>query len=634
MTTPLYKEALIESQKLRQLAIEEAKQAVLDSITPHIKSILEKEISGPSSNLFEEEELPADGLDPMAQANPLEAPPADVPPPQMDSATVPPTETVTTPAAETTALPSVDAAPIPSPSMGGMPLPGPDGTITIDLNAMFDSKAGTNPTQGVEQPPIQTQEPAAPLPATDEALPADPSLDPIGQEMSSEPPLPTDEIPPPADSLPQDDQNLQPLRENITRVERSILKTIAEKKLTNYAKSSFEKQLFDLFEVVQTLKATKKNNLKVDEARLNHIYGKLQKDNNSYQGQIKENKEMATKSLKAFTAALFEEASAGFGDSSESPSKDVVNSMNGAAGEKASKKAMSASKSTPVEDPGKDQSLTVSESEEMEMLEAELREMLGEEEEEVMEEEVEEEADLKEQLRALKLKEAKVLRKLKECGMGGTPVINIEIQTGEGGAEVNASGMGEEEPEMDMGVEDGMADDSVDFGGPDGEVELVDDSEEEVADGSDMESELGSGEEESEEEEEETAEVEESPSMVAENKNLKKQLSETQMLMARSLYVNKLFARDNLSGTQKRKIVEYLDGARTIQEAKEVYGRIKKVLDESASKTAVNEGKKKTVGSSSSATRKASINESVDNSGLINWTADTNRWQTLAGIKK
>lgn len=630
MTTPLYKEALIESQKLRQLAIEEAKQAVLDSITPHIKSILEKEISGPSSNLFEEEELPADGLDPMAQPNPLEAPATDAPPPpQMDSATVPPTETVTTPAAETTALPSVDAAPIPSPSMGGMPLPGPDGTITIDLNAMFDSKAGTNPTQGVEQPPIQTQEPAAPLPATDEALPADPSLDPIGQEMPSEPS--------PTGSLPQEDQNLQPLRENITRVERNILKTIAEKKLTNYAKSSFEKQLFNLFEVIQTLKAAKKNNLKVDEARLNHIYGKLQKDNNSYQGQIKENKEMATKSLKAFTAALFEEASAGFGDSSESPSKDIVNSMNGAAGEKASKKAMSASKSTPVEDPGKDQSLTVSESEEMEMLEAELREMLGEEEEEVMEEEVEdheeEAADLKEQLRALKLKEAKVLRKLKECGMGGTPVINIEIQTGEGGAEVNASGMGAEEPEMDMGAEDEMADDSVDFGGPDGEVELVDDSEE--ADGSDdMESELGSGEEESEEEEEETAEVEESPSMVAENKNLKKQLSETQMLMARSLYVNKLFARDNLSGTQKRKIVEYLDGARTIQEAKEVYGRIKKVLDESASKTAVNEGKKKTVGSSSSVTRKASINESVDNSGLINWTADTNRWQTLAGIKK
>lgn len=623
MTTPLYKEALIESQKLRQLAIEEAKQAVLDSITPHIKSILEKEISGPSSNLFEEEELPADGLDPMAQPNPLEAPATDAapPPPQMDSATVPPTETVTTPAAETTALPSVDAAPIPSPSMGGMPLPGPDGTITIDLNAMFDSKAGTNPTQGVEQPPIQTQEPAAPLPATDEALPADP----IGQEMPSEPS--------PTGSLSQDDQNLQPLRENITRVERNILKTIAEKKLTNYVKSSFEKQLFGLFEAVQTLKATKKNNLKVDEARLNHIYGKLQKDNNSYQGQIKENKEMATKSLKAFTAALFEEASAGFGDSSESPSKDIVNSMNGAAGEKASKKAMSASKSTPVEDPGKDQSLTVSESEEMEMLEAELREMLGEEEEEVMEEEVEdheeEAADLKEQLRALKLKEAKVLRKIKECGMGGTPVINIEIQTGEDGAEVNTSGMGEEEPEMDMGAEDGMADDSVDFGGPDGEVELIDDSEEEVEDGSDMESELGSDEEESEEEE-----VEESPSMVAENKNLKKQLSETQMLMARSLYVNKLFARDNLSGTQKRKIVEYLDGARTIQEAKEVYGRIKKVLDESASKTAVNEGKKKTVGSSSSVTRKASINESVDNSGLINWTADTNRWQTLAGIKK
>ena len=106
---------------------------------------------------------------------------------------------------------------------------------------------------------------------------------------------------------------------------------------------------------------------------------------------------------------------------------------------------------------------------------------------------------------------------------------------------------------------------------------------------------------------------------VNETVTLRKQLDETQLLTARSLYLNKLFVRDDLSGAQKRKIVEYLDSARTIAEAKEIYNRVTRVLNTAKKSGVVTE----------SATRPAGmLNEAVEPS------FDTTRWQILAGVKK
>ena len=107
--------------------------------------------------------------------------------------------------------------------------------------------------------------------------------------------------------------------------------------------------------------------------------------------------------------------------------------------------------------------------------------------------------------------------------------------------------------------------------------------------------------------------------LVNENKVLKAQLQETQLLTARSLYVNKLFVREGLTGTQKRKIVEYLDSARTVTEAKEIYNRVSRVLDK--------------------AEKKGIVSESTDrrSAQMLNESApcfDTSRWQVLAGVKK
>ena len=102
---------------------------------------------------------------------------------------------------------------------------------------------------------------------------------------------------------------------------------------------------------------------------------------------------------------------------------------------------------------------------------------------------------------------------------------------------------------------------------------------------------------------------------------LRTQLNETQLLTARSLYLNKLFVRDDLSGTQKRKIVSYLDSARNLAEAKEIYNRVVRVLNTAKKSGMMNE----------SASGRAVITET---SQFVEPSFDISRWQMLAGMKK
>ena len=210
MTTPLYKEALIESQKLRELAIEEAKQAVLNSITPQIKLILEKEISGTETGLFEEELPPVEEPQPPAEAAlptdnlpPQQSQPVDAmggtnqTPPQTDSGVIPPLDTITpSVTAETDPLSTTEPAPIVSPSMGGLPVPGPDGNITVNIETLWNSLSGQTPEASTVEPaPISTPE-----------------------EVSA--PLET-ETPSP-EMMPTED--LAPLQEQIAKIENEIFK--------------------------------------------------------------------------------------------------------------------------------------------------------------------------------------------------------------------------------------------------------------------------------------------------------------------------------------------------------------------------------------------------------------------------
>ena len=642
MTTPLFKEALIESKRLREIASEEAKQAVLESISPLIKQMLDKEIAGVGL-LFEEEET-----DPLA-------PPTDSITAAPTDATTPPTDTATTPpVAAPMDMASPMAAPIPT-AAGGMniPMPGPDGKITVDIEDLFQSTPEDQEpvvTGGAATPPADLGAGAVTTPEVPAATPAPEAA------LAGETPIPGgEEVPPAEENKPPAITEHSSFKKELSFLEKRLEECIRDNSVSSsFVREATQNKLFGLYESLEVLRASGKINSTIaslEEGRLELLYSRLQetaKEVNSYSGQSKKELNMSTKSLKAFAKALFEEASAGFGDDGEASEK-IINSNEK---EKPSNHAMKASKSTPVEDPGKKASLTVSESleeEEMMKLENELKEMFGTMEEEemndtpseeegampMMEDAYEEEEEVKKEalsrkLKALKEQTRKIQKELAECGMGGgTPVnVNITVDTGEG-AEVHGLGGEEEveEPTEPMGDNDlgSLGSEEGDVGDGDGdddddEIEIVDD-------------------EETPDEEEETppshslAEGKKNK-VLAENQSLKVQLNETQLLMARSLYVNKLFARDNLSGDQKRKIVEYLDSARTIQEAKDVYGRIKNILDGSSG--SVNESKKTAkTGSGSANTRSGglrSLNES--NTNVRNWSFDTSRWAHLAGITK
>ena len=109
---------------------------------------------------------------------------------------------------------------------------------------------------------------------------------------------------------------------------------------------------------------------------------------------------------------------------------------------------------------------------------------------------------------------------------------------------------------------------------------------------------------------------------IAENRELKKQLTEMNLFNAKLLYVNKLIQNRNVSSKQQRAIVEALDNAKTIREAKLVYEGLTRSLN---NKKSLSEGTRRVLGSSSKPTRSGSA--------TVNESTQTNRWATLAGIK-
>jgi hypothetical protein len=111
--------------------------------------------------------------------------------------------------------------------------------------------------------------------------------------------------------------------------------------------------------------------------------------------------------------------------------------------------------------------------------------------------------------------------------------------------------------------------------------------------------------------------------------SLRGQLTEMNLFNAKLLYANKLMQNRNLSPKQQRAIVEALDGAKTLREAKLLYKSLTSSLTKSGrSRTSLKEGAtRRTSGSSSRSTQPGS---SPANSGV----EVVDRWATLAGISK
>lgn len=693
-TTPAFQQALLEVKKIKELATEEAKRALIEELTPAIKKEIERGIQV-GSLLFEEE-------DPMLNLDSTPLPGADnvtgaTPPPSTDGLGAPGMETGMD-------LPSpVSSGPVQPLGAGisGVPMPDQDGKVVVNLSQLWNSAPVGIPAAPVVLPP--TTPPVAPPVAGAEqpettTTPPPAMMPPVAD--GTEPPMDSQQQPSPEDQQQQPPlampESVRDFTKNIRLLEQRV-NVIKEGKV-NVKPLHFEAAqtlVLDLFDNLQELKEAKtvsKTFIKEKEEKLASLFSTIketQKTQSSYsQKDDTKVQEDMKKDLGAFARALFlEEAeaakgssgfgdkkdskskhegfgdgakggkgSAGFGDSSEKP-KEKVGEKSKASEEAAGTHAKKASESRPVADPGKKESLKVealTESEELEMeaIEAELKELFGEMDDtdsgdeggdaDMMEVKKE---SLQVRLKAIKEEEARLTAALKECSMDGTmdgggavtlhaDTVNINVASP---SDVRGSAMQGDIPSDTAAVdsEPSVMDDGDDDADDLSDIEIVDD--EEPSEDSDSE-ETGEDEEESEPKKP-FGESKSKPvkKLVKENKDLKTNLNEMEVLVARSLYLNKFLCRDDLSSAQKRKIVEFLDTARTVKEAKDVYLKVKKVLEESASnKKSSTIASRKNVGSGSSVVTESAkgnrgvISESVDDDDTT--TATPTRWQKLAGI--
>ena len=99
-------------------------------------------------------------------------------------------------------------------------------------------------------------------------------------------------------------------------------------------------------------------------------------------------------------------------------------------------------------------------------------------------------------------------------------------------------------------------------------------------------------------------------------------MAETNLFNAKLLFTNKLLQTESLTSRQKAQVIEQLDSAQTIREAKLVYESLAKALVKP--RKTVTESR--VLGSSSQATRPASTQ-------TLSEGVEAERWARLAGIK-
>lgn len=107
---------------------------------------------------------------------------------------------------------------------------------------------------------------------------------------------------------------------------------------------------------------------------------------------------------------------------------------------------------------------------------------------------------------------------------------------------------------------------------------------------------------------------------------LEAQLNEMNIFNAKLLYANKLMQNKNLSTKQQRAIVEAMDSAKTVREAKLLYSSLTASMKKGKNRSLAESATKgQLLGASSRSTRSAA----PANNG-----AEVDRWATLAGLKK
>lgn len=115
------------------------------------------------------------------------------------------------------------------------------------------------------------------------------------------------------------------------------------------------------------------------------------------------------------------------------------------------------------------------------------------------------------------------------------------------------------------------------------------------------------------------------PTETLAERTLRTKLTETNLFNAKLVYTNKLLQNETLSKKQKAAVIQRLEEANTLREVKLVYESLSKTLA-GTSRSLTESTDRKVIGSSSRATRPASTS--------LNEGYETDRWARLAGINK
>jgi len=107
---------------------------------------------------------------------------------------------------------------------------------------------------------------------------------------------------------------------------------------------------------------------------------------------------------------------------------------------------------------------------------------------------------------------------------------------------------------------------------------------------------------------------------------LREQLSELNLFNAKLLFVNKLSQSRDISAAQRKAVVEALDGAKNLREAKLIYTSLSESLDKGNSATLSESARRLSPGHASRPT-------SSGGSTRLNESTQLDRWATLAGLK-
>ena len=661
--TELYKEALAEAKKLKQLAEEDAKKKIIEQVTPFIKKMIVQE----SADFFTEENEEVAKSDTSTTPNGL---------PIVASGEAEASEDSGVEVSEEKESSGADPLGIMGKTLED--LVGKDGKITIDSDGKITIQPDVESVMGkavIDAPPVELPE-APPVAAAVPAAPPVPPVSAPAPDLNAAPPAPAAVLPPAPVAAPVAPlaESYQKFRINLGETALKIDEAYHAKKTSNVLVESLKQKLFNLLEDLDRLHHSGKvteNEAKLNEKKLEFLFTKLKeaKLSNSYtKTKIKEDKNMG--SLKEFASKLFE------GEDLDLHASSTVSGETGVAVKSA---ASAHAKKVSGVAPGVDLFMNEEEAKAGEQLEgadalegtghaeeeypnplAEGAEGFGDSDEEPaasqeMAFEISD-ADLMEAVRMLR-KESKAAAAAPkgsvsamsadeltdgEWPVGDSPVggkdeslknldenlvltltfpADVELDA----SDVDVAVSSEEDEDMeDMEDEDEMSMDDEEEDMEDEDEMSMDDEEDEEEE--DDELELLYGEEEEGEEEEED-EMEESwmkesvrsskkakllesklhktahaashmkklaESRDRELKTIKNEMAETNLFLSKVLLLNKFLQREDLSKKQKQAIVEHLDRATTIAEAKQIYTKIKNKLNEAADKS-------KVVGSSSTA---------------------------------